>query len=144
MRRGRRLFKPQTVLLRWRGLRGGGSKSGDGQTLGTGMVLGEPGFVLGERGTRDPPAAEARRGESLFSQERSIVVIDPPICIPSTPPFVDSEAVRQGIRTPGGWVSPESPVFLEPRPDRELKFFGLSAQTSAKCLAGVLLTQFAT
>jgi hypothetical protein len=30
------------------------------------------------------------------------------------------------------------------RPDRELKFFGLSAQTSAKCLAGVLLTQFAT
>ena len=30
------------------------------------------------------------------------------------------------------------------RPDRELKFFGLSAQTSAKCLAGVLLTQFTT
>jgi TIR domain len=30
------------------------------------------------------------------------------------------------------------------RPDREMKFFGLSAQTSAKCLAGVLLTQFAT
>jgi hypothetical protein len=30
------------------------------------------------------------------------------------------------------------------RPDRELKFFRLSAQTSAKCLAGVLLTQFAT
>ena len=48
-------------------------------------------------------------------RKRSIVVIDPPICIPSTPPFVDSEAVRQGIRTRGGWVSPESPVFLEPR-----------------------------
>jgi hypothetical protein len=46
---------------------------------------------------------------------RSIVVIDPPICIPSTPPFVDSEAVRQGIRTRGGWASSESPVFLEPR-----------------------------
>jgi hypothetical protein len=30
------------------------------------------------------------------------------------------------------------------RPDRELKFFGLSAQTSANRLAGVLLTQFAT
>jgi hypothetical protein len=25
------------------------------------------------------------------------------------------EAVRQGIRTRGGWVSSESPVFLEPR-----------------------------
>jgi hypothetical protein len=48
-------------------------------------------------------------------RKRSIVVIDPPICIPSTPPFVDSEAVRQGIRTRGGWVSPESLVFLEPR-----------------------------
>jgi hypothetical protein len=48
-------------------------------------------------------------------RKRSIVVIDPPICIPSTPPFVDSKAVRQGIRTRGGWVSPESPVFLEPR-----------------------------
>ena len=48
-------------------------------------------------------------------RKRSIVVIDPPICIASTPPFVDSEAVRQGIRTRGGWVSPESPVFLEPR-----------------------------
>ena len=48
-------------------------------------------------------------------RKRSIVVIDPPICIPSTPPFVDSEAVRQGIHTRGGWVSPESPVFLEPR-----------------------------
>src|SRR4029077_15211112 len=32
--RGRRPFKPQTVLLRWRGLRAGGSKSGDSQTLG--------------------------------------------------------------------------------------------------------------
>src|SRR3984893_2327385 len=30
---GRRLFKPQTVLLRWRGLRGGGSKSGDTRHL---------------------------------------------------------------------------------------------------------------
>jgi hypothetical protein len=48
-------------------------------------------------------------------RKRSIVLIDPPICIPSTPPFVDSEAVRQGIRTRGGWVSSESPVFLEPR-----------------------------
>jgi hypothetical protein len=50
---GRRLFKPQTALLRWRGLRRGGSKSGDSQTLGTGVVLGEPGFDLGERGRRD-------------------------------------------------------------------------------------------
>jgi hypothetical protein len=66
---GRQLFKPQTVLLRWRGLRGGGSKSGDSQTLGTGVVLGEPGFDLGERGRRDPPAAKARRGESLFSRD---------------------------------------------------------------------------
>jgi hypothetical protein len=37
------LLYPQTVLLRCRGLRGGGSKSGDRQTLGTGVVLGEPG-----------------------------------------------------------------------------------------------------
>jgi hypothetical protein len=44
-REGRRLFKPQTVLLRWRGRRGGESKSGDGQTLGTGVVLGERGFA---------------------------------------------------------------------------------------------------
>jgi hypothetical protein len=59
-----------------------------------------------------------RESGSLILQprrKRSIVVIDPAICIPSTPPFVDSEAVRQGIRTRGGWVSPESPVFLEPR-----------------------------
>ena len=47
------------------GLRGGGSKSGDGQALSTGVVLGEPGFVLGERGKRD--RFRARRGESLFS-----------------------------------------------------------------------------
>jgi hypothetical protein len=65
---GPRLFKPQTALFRWRGLRGDGSKSGDGQTLGTGVVLGEPGFVLGERGRRD--RFGARRGESLFSRER--------------------------------------------------------------------------
>jgi len=37
------LLYPQTVLLRWRGLRGGGTTPGDGQTLGTGVVLGEPG-----------------------------------------------------------------------------------------------------
>jgi hypothetical protein len=29
----RRLFKPQTVLLRWRGLRGGGTKPGEASTL---------------------------------------------------------------------------------------------------------------
>jgi hypothetical protein len=40
---GCRLFKLQTVLLRWRGLRGADGKSGDSQTLGTGVVLGEPG-----------------------------------------------------------------------------------------------------
>jgi hypothetical protein len=40
-RRGGEPFKPQTVLLRLAGLRGGGSKSGDGQTLGTGVVSGE-------------------------------------------------------------------------------------------------------
>src|ERR1700730_13325736 len=34
-RRGGDPFEPQTVLLRWRGLRGGGSISGDGQTLGS-------------------------------------------------------------------------------------------------------------
>jgi hypothetical protein len=34
-----------------------------------GVVLGEPWFDLGERGRRDPPAAEARRGERLFSRE---------------------------------------------------------------------------
>jgi hypothetical protein len=39
----------------------------DRQRLVAGVVLGEPGCVLGERGRRDPPAAEARRGESLFS-----------------------------------------------------------------------------
>jgi len=43
----------------------GGSSSGDGQTLGTGVVVGEPGFDLGERGRRD--RFGARRGESLFS-----------------------------------------------------------------------------
>jgi hypothetical protein len=37
---------PQTVLLRWRGPRGGGSNSGESQTLGTGVVLGEPGFDI--------------------------------------------------------------------------------------------------
>src|ERR1700733_12756758 len=51
------------------GLRVGGSKSGDGQTLSPGVVLGEPGVRLGERGRRDPPAAEARAGRSLFSQQ---------------------------------------------------------------------------
>jgi hypothetical protein len=35
--------------------------------------------------------------------------------VQNDPPFVDSKAVRQGIRKRGGWVSPESPVFLEPR-----------------------------
>jgi hypothetical protein len=48
------------------GLRGAEGKSGDGQTLGTGVVLGEPGFFLGERGRRD--RFGARRGESLFSR----------------------------------------------------------------------------
>jgi hypothetical protein len=43
------------------------SKSADGQTLGTGVLLSEPGFVLGERGRRD--LFGARRGESLFSRE---------------------------------------------------------------------------
>jgi hypothetical protein len=47
-------------------------KSGDSQTLGTEVVLGEPGFDLGERGRRDPPAVEARRGESLFSPKYSV------------------------------------------------------------------------
>jgi hypothetical protein len=42
-------------------------KFGDGQTLGTGVVLGEPGFDLGERGRRD--RFGSRRGESLFSRE---------------------------------------------------------------------------
>ena len=44
--------------LRWRGLRGGGSKSGDGQTLGTGVVLGEPGC-----------AQEKEVGETAFGLE---------------------------------------------------------------------------
>src|SRR5260370_33957148 len=67
MRCGRQLFKPQTVLLRsWRQI-----ALAIAQTLGTGVVLGEPGFDLGERGRRDPPAAEARRGESLFSRRGS-------------------------------------------------------------------------
>jgi hypothetical protein len=90
-----------------------------------------------------------RESGSLILQprrKRSIVVIDPPICIPSTPPFVDSEAVRQGYsHTRGMGVSRISRFSgAASRPDREVKFFGLSAQTSAKCLAGVLLTQFAT
>jgi hypothetical protein len=67
-RRGREPFKPQTVLLRLQRPPRGGSKSGDGQTLSTGVVLGEPGFCLGERGRRDPPAAEARR-EKVFSPQ---------------------------------------------------------------------------
>jgi len=54
---------PQTVLLRWRGLRGGGSNSGDSQTLGTGVVLGES-RGLGERGTRDRFGLD---GEKVFS-----------------------------------------------------------------------------
>jgi len=44
----------------------------------TGVVLGEPGCAYpaesvrgGERGRRDPPAAEARRGESLFSRRKA-------------------------------------------------------------------------
>jgi hypothetical protein len=59
----RQLFKPQTVLLRLAGLRGGGGKSGDGQTLGRGVVLGEPGFSLEERGRRDAGVD----GEKVFS-----------------------------------------------------------------------------
>src|ERR1700730_15976383 len=58
----RQLFKPQTVLLRWRGFRGGGSISGDGQTLGSRSGLRRTWVRLGERGRRDPPAAAARRG----------------------------------------------------------------------------------
>jgi hypothetical protein len=42
-RRGRVPLKPRMVLLHRRGLRGGGSTSGDGQTYGTGVGLGEPG-----------------------------------------------------------------------------------------------------
>ena len=57
-------FKPQTVLLRWRGLRGGGSSSGDGQTLGPGVVLGEPGFDLGEEVGE---TALGLDGEKVFS-----------------------------------------------------------------------------
>ena len=46
MRRGSRLFKPQTVLLRWRGLRGAEVHLAIAQTLGTGVVLGEPECAL--------------------------------------------------------------------------------------------------
>jgi hypothetical protein len=38
-----------------------------GNTPGTGVVLGEPGFDLGERGSRD--RFGARPGESLFSRQ---------------------------------------------------------------------------
>jgi len=50
---GRRLFKPQTVLLRWRGLREGESTSGDGQTIGNRSGLRRTWVRLGERGRRD-------------------------------------------------------------------------------------------
>jgi hypothetical protein len=66
---GRRLFKPQTVLLRWRGLREGESTSGDGQTIGNRSGLRRTWVRLGERGRRD--RFGARRGESLFSRRGS-------------------------------------------------------------------------
>ena len=46
-----------------------GSNSGDSQTLDSRSGLRRTWVRLGERGRRDPPAAEARRGESLFSRE---------------------------------------------------------------------------
>jgi hypothetical protein len=58
-------FRLQTVLLGLRPSVGTGRGSGVSQEA-TGVVLGEPGFVLGERGRRD--SLLARRGESLFSQ----------------------------------------------------------------------------
>ena len=60
---------PADGTLALKGVRGGGSKSGDCQTLGTGVVLGEHGFDLGERGRRD--RFGPRRGESLFSSTGS-------------------------------------------------------------------------
>jgi hypothetical protein len=61
--------------------------------------------------------------------------------VSSPNPSVHSPA----LPTPGSRAeSPNAAKRAASRPDRELKFFGLSAQTSAKCLAGVLLTQFAT
>jgi hypothetical protein len=65
----RQLFKPQTVLLRWRGLRGGGGKSGDSQTLGTGVVLGEPGCAQ-EKEERETALGLDR--EKVFSPEKVI------------------------------------------------------------------------
>ena len=70
-RRGRSPFKPQTVLLRLqRPPRGAEVKSGDGQTLGTGVVLGEPGCAYEKR--EGETAFGARRGESLFSRGREL------------------------------------------------------------------------
>jgi hypothetical protein len=61
-------FKPQTVLLRWRGLRGGGSTSGDGQTLVAGVVLGEPGCAY-EKEEGEIRLRRRLAGEKDFSPE---------------------------------------------------------------------------
>jgi hypothetical protein len=55
-------FKPQTVLLRCRGLRGGGSISGDCQTHGNRSSLRRTWVRLASR-------KASGRGESLFSRE---------------------------------------------------------------------------
>jgi hypothetical protein len=63
--------KPQTVLLRWRGLRGDGSKSGDGQTLGT---------------EEEGETALGLDGEKVFEAvtqrtERSRLMVDPMLVV---------------------------------------------------------------
>src|SRR5258707_10737171 len=65
-RRGRTPFKPQTVLLRWRGLRGGGSNSGEWPDTWYRSGIRRTWVRLGERGRRD--RFGARRGESLCSR----------------------------------------------------------------------------
>jgi hypothetical protein len=59
--------------------------------------------------------------------------------------LLGSSKNRLYSHTRGDGCLPNLPFFWSRvAPDRELKFFGLSAQTSANRLAGVLLTQFAT
>src|SRR4029077_7172654 len=71
---------PADATLALEGVRGGGSKSGDSQTLSTRSGFRRTWVRLGERGRRD--RFRPRRGESLFSRESGYTVVLSSVHIP--------------------------------------------------------------